>query len=135
MKRRHAETSATYRYPDQGELNTRITVRRHKNTPDNTVGFNDVYPESCQAWAKVTQVGATIYQNSAQLNDVITHFMTLRYRRDRHIERDHQVVIGSNVFRIKRIRDLNYARRFWLLECEGLGHKPPRRMTRGYIAY
>ncbi|WP_174889458.1 head-tail adaptor protein [Candidatus Williamhamiltonella defendens] len=135
MKQRHVETSAPYRYPDPGELNTRVTVRRHRNTPDNTTGFDDVYPDSFQAWAKVMQVGATIYQNSAQLNELITHFMTLRYRRDRHIERDYQVVIQDRVFRVKRVRDLNYARLFWLLECEESGHEPRRRMAHGYTAY
>ncbi|BBI92076.1 putative phage head-tail adaptor [Serratia symbiotica str. Tucson] len=135
MKLHHVETSATYRYPDPGELNTRIIVRRLRNTPDSTVGFDDVYPDSFKAWAKVMQVGATIYQNSAQLNDVITHFITLRYRRDRHITRDYEVVMGDSVFHVKRVRDLNYAHRFWLLECEESGHEPRRRRGHGYTAY
>lgn len=135
MKLRHVETSATYRYPEPGELNMRITVRRHRNTPDDKVGFDDVYPDSFKAWAKVMQVGATIYQNSAQLNDLITHFITLRYCRDRHITRDYEVVMGDSVFQVKRVRDLNYAHRFWLLECQESGSEPVRRMTHGYIAY
>ncbi len=135
MKLRHVETSATYRYPDPGELNTRITVRRHRNTPDDKVGFDDSYPDGFKAWAKVMQVGATIYQNSAQLNDLITHFITLRYRHDRHIKRDYQVIIQDKVFQVKRVRDLNYAHRFWLLECKELGHEPPRRLTHGHFTY
>ena len=51
--------------------------------------------------------------------DAITHYITIRYRRG--ITADYEVVCGDSVYRVKRQRDLNGARRFLLLECTELG--------------
>ncbi|WP_311230667.1 head-tail connector protein [Escherichia coli] len=54
-----------------------------------------------------------------QTGDAITHYITIRYRRG--ITADYEVVCGDSVYRVKRQRDLNGARRFLLLECTELG--------------
>ena len=46
-------------------------------------------------------------------------YITIRYRRG--ITADYEVVCGDSVYRVKRQRDLNGARRFLLLECTELG--------------
>ncbi|HCO1703160.1 TPA: phage head closure protein, partial [Escherichia coli] len=70
-------------------------------------------------WAKVIQTSATTWQETAQTGDAITHYITIRYRRG--ITADYEVVCDDNVYRVKRQRDLNGARRFLLLECTELG--------------
>ncbi|HEI2733181.1 TPA: phage head closure protein [Escherichia coli] len=70
-------------------------------------------------WAKVIQTSATTWQETAQTGDAITHYITIRYRRG--ITADYEVVCGDSVYRVKRQRDLNGARRFLLLECTELG--------------
>ncbi|EFE7851903.1 phage head closure protein, partial [Escherichia coli] len=72
-----------------------------------------------RAWAKVVQTSATTWQETAQTGDAITHYITIRYRRG--ITADYEVVCGDSVYRVKRQRDLNGARRFLLLECTELG--------------
>ncbi len=77
------------------------------------------YPVAFRAWAKVIQTSATTWQETAQIGDAITHYITIRYRRG--ITADYEVVCDDSVYRVKRQRDLNGARRFLLLECTELG--------------
>ncbi|BGI52712.1 MAG: phage head closure protein [Candidatus Hamiltonella defensa (Ceratovacuna japonica)] len=124
MTLRPVETSATYRYPDSGELNTRVTLRRRVDIPMDATGVQATHPDRFSVWATVRQVSATACQASAQTETTVTHRVTLRYRPA--LTTDYEVVARHQVFRVRRIRDLNSARRFLLLECEELGSDPSR---------
>ena len=119
MQLSSTRTSATYTLPDPGELNKRIHLRQRIDQAAADYGTEPVYQNEKDVWAKVRQIGATTYHESVQADDKITHYMTIRYRRG--ITSDFEVVYGSNVYRIKRLRDLNSAGRYLLLECEELG--------------
>ncbi|EAP0755193.1 phage head closure protein [Salmonella enterica subsp. enterica] len=87
--------------------------------PADNFGVEPQYPVTFRTWAKVIQTSATTWQETAQTGDAITHYITIRYRRG--ITADYEVVCGDSVYRVKRQRDLNGARRFLLLECTELG--------------
>ena len=108
MKISQAQTSATYILPDPGELNKRVLIRQRVDMPADNFGVEPQYPVAFSTWAKVIQT-----------SDAITHYITIRYRRG--ITSDYEVVCGDSVYRVKRQRDLNGARRFLLLECTELG--------------
>ena len=118
MQRRSSNTSAVFTLPDPGELNKRIHLRQRIDQPADDGGTDSVYENERDVWAKVRQVGATTYHESVQADDTITHYMTIRYRRG--ITSDFEVVHGGYVYRVKRLRDLNSAGRYLLLECEEL---------------
>ncbi|ENB6028580.1 phage head closure protein [Shigella dysenteriae] len=122
MKLRQAQTSATYLFPDPGELDKRVLVRKRVDVPAADFGTEPEYPISFRAWAKVIQTSATTYQETAQTDNVITHYITIRWRRG--ITTDFEVVLNDLVYRVKRVRDLNSKRRFLLLECTELGEFP-----------
>ncbi|HHA1285355.1 TPA: phage head closure protein [Enterobacter roggenkampii] len=119
MKLRQAQTSATYLLPDPGELDKRVSIRQRVDSPSDDMGTEPTYPVQFPAWAKVVQSSATTYQETAQTDNVITHYITIRWRSG--ITSDFEVVQGDQVFRVKRARDLNSKRRFLLLECTELG--------------
>mgnify|MGYP000845906562 FL=1 len=119
MKIRQAQTSATYILPDPGELNKRVLIRQRVDMPADNFGVEPQYPVAFRAWAKVIQTSATTWQETAQTGDAITHYITIRYRLG--ITADYEVVCDDSVYRVKRQRDLNGARRFLLLECTELG--------------
>ncbi len=119
MQVRSTRTSATYTLPDPGELNKRVQLRQRIDQPADDYGVESVYQNEKTVWAKVRQVGATTYHESVQADDAITHNFTIRFRKG--ITSDYEVVYSGNVFRIKRLRDLNSAGRYLLLECEELG--------------
>ena len=119
MKLRQAQTSATYLFPDPGELDKRVLLRKRVDVPTADFGTEPEYPVSFNAWAKVLQTSATTYQETAQTDNAITHYITIRWRRG--ITTDFEVANGDEVYRVKRVRDINSKRRFLLLECTELG--------------
>ncbi len=106
---------------DIGSLVALITRRGGSGgaMPADNFGVEPQYPVAFRAWAKVIQTSATTWQETAQTGDAITHYITIRYRRG--ITADYEVVCDDSVYRVKRQRDLNGARRFLLLECTELG--------------
>lgn len=118
MKHRLTQSSATYELPGAGDLNKRIHLRQRIDQAAADYGTEPVYQNEKDVWAKIRQVGATTYHESVQADDTITHYMTIRYRRG--ITSDFEVVYGGYVYRVKRLRDLNSAGRYLLLECEEL---------------
>ncbi|PII49341.1 phage tail protein [Serratia sp. OLHL2] len=129
MKIRQAQTSASYLLPDPGELDKRIVIRRRVDEPTDSFGLAPTFPESFRAWAKMAQVGAATYQASVQTETTVTHYFTLRYRSG--ITTDHEVVLSGQVYRVRRVRDLNSKGRFLLLECEELGSETRRSERHG----
>jgi SPP1 family predicted phage head-tail adaptor len=119
MQRRSSNTSAVFTLPDPGELNKRIHLRQRIDQAAADYGVEPIYQNERDVWAKVRQVGATTYHESVQADDAITHYMTIRFRKG--ITSDFEIVYSENVYRIKRLRDLNSAGRYLLLECEELG--------------
>lgn len=118
MKHRLTQSSATYELPGAGDLNKRIHLRQRIDQAAADYGTEPVYQNEKDVWAKVRQVGATTYHESVQADETITHYMTIRYRRG--ITSDFEVVYSGFVYRVKRLRDLNSAGRYLLLECEEL---------------
>ncbi|MDT8883111.1 phage head closure protein [Klebsiella aerogenes] len=119
MKLRQAQTSATYLLPDPGELDKHIAIRLRVDEPGDDFGVFATYPDEIRTWAKMAQPGAAAYQGSVQTETTVTHYFTIRYRR--HITADHEVFCDGQIYRIRRVRDLNSKRRYLLLECEELG--------------
>ena len=122
MQLRSTRTSATYLLPDPGEMDKRVLLRKRVDVPAADLGTRPDYPVSYPAWAKVVQTSATTYQETAQTDNAITHYITVRWRRG--ITSDFEVVQGNQVYRVKRARDLNSKRRYLLLECTELGTEP-----------
>ncbi|MFK5173462.1 head-tail adaptor protein, partial [Propionibacterium freudenreichii] len=73
-------------------------------------------------WTTFAQTSATTYQETAQTDNAITHYITVRWHRG--ITSDFEVVQGEQVYRVRRGRDLNGKRRYLLLECTELGAEP-----------
>lgn len=119
MKRAPALTSANYSFPDPGELNQRVAYRKRVSVPgdDGCLVPKDLL--KFEAWTKVRQTGAATYQGTMQTDTTVTHYLTIRYRTD--VSSEWEAVVAGEVMRIRRIRDLNSARRFLLLECESEG--------------
>lgn len=119
MKIRQAQTSATYILPDPGELDKRVHIRQRVDNPSDDMGMEPTYPVSFYAWAKLAQTSATTFRETAQTDEAITHYITIRFRSG--ITSDFEVVLGEMAYRVKRVRDLNSKRRYLLLECTELG--------------
>ncbi|PUK85499.1 head-tail adaptor protein [Salmonella enterica subsp. enterica serovar Dublin] len=96
-----------------------MVTRRRGDVPADDFGVTPTYPEQIRTWAKKAQPGAAAYQGSVQIENRVTHYFTIRFRRG--ITADHEVLHDDISYRVKRVRDLNSKRRFLLIECEALG--------------
>ncbi|MCZ0823707.1 phage head closure protein [Dickeya solani] len=119
MKLRQTQTQANYQLPEPGELNQRVTIRQRIDIPAADFGTEKTFQGERPVWAKIRQVGSATYRDSVQAGEIVTHYIFIRYRAG--ITSDFEIVHGDTVYRISRIRDLNSARRFLMLECRDLG--------------
>lgn len=106
--------------PGAGELNRRVTIRRRLDLPAADLGLDQTFPETRKRWAKITPAGAATYAGSAQIGDLITHRVIIRYLDG--ITDAHEVVHGVRVYRVKRVTDMNGGHRFTMLDVEELQH-------------
>ncbi|WP_312315429.1 phage head closure protein [Atlantibacter sp.] len=123
MKLRSTRTSATYTLPDPGELDKRIMLRQRIDRAAGVYDTTQEYKNILYAWSRVRQVSATTMHESAQTDQALTHYFTIRFRKG--ITADFEVVHNGMVYAVRRARDLNDARRFLLLECEELREEHP----------
>jgi len=116
--RRLTESSATFRSPTSGELNQRVKFRRRTDMPVDTAWLKPEFSREFKTWAKVRQVGDTVRIGTAQIDNAITHKITIRYREG--VDTDFEIIHGGMVYRVKGAEKLNGQKRFLQISCEEL---------------
>ncbi|AWY39423.1 head-tail adaptor protein [Pseudomonas putida] len=107
------------REPSAGELDRRITLRLRTDVPAPNQGLDSLFTEEKKRWAKIEPVGTAVYAHGVQTDVRITHRVTFYFLKG--MSEAHEVVLGSTVYRVRRVADMNGKRRFTLLEVEELG--------------
>lgn len=115
---RQFDINAKYRFPDVGELKSRVLFRTQSQEPAEGGGVVDMYSDEYTLWGKLSPVSETIRIGSVQINNAITHKVVVRYRRQ--LYKSNQVVIDDYVYGIKGVTDVNAAKRFLVFSCEAL---------------
>jgi SPP1 family predicted phage head-tail adaptor len=105
--------------PGAGDLNRRVTLRRRSDLPADGGGLSSQFSDQKKRWARIEPVGTAIYSDSVQVDNKITHRITVRYLGVLPI--DFEVVHLDVVYRVKRAMDMNGSHRFTVLEVEELG--------------
>lgn len=108
------------RIPKIGELDRRVLLRERRDYPYRDAEIESEFSEQRSRWAKIEPVGAAVYSGSVQIDDKVTHRVFLRYLDG--VTSDYEVVYRGQVFRVKRVGDVNGVRRFSVLEVEELRH-------------
>ncbi|MGG2141600.1 phage head closure protein [Symbiopectobacterium sp. RP] len=130
---RSFDINARYRFPDIGELNKRVLFRKHRDEPTGEAELKDVYTDEYTTWGKVSPVGETIRIGSVQINDVITHRVIVRYRKQ--LYKSNQIVVDDCIYNIKGVIDVNSARRFLAFSCEEQSEEKVNRRKFGGFGY
>ncbi|KVF27641.1 head-tail adaptor protein [Burkholderia vietnamiensis] len=108
------------RIPRAGDLDRRVQLRERRDYPYRDAELESEFPLQKPRWAKIEPVGAAVYSGSVQIDEKVTHRIYLRYLDG--VTSDYEVVHRAQVFRVKRVGDLNGVRRFTVLEVEELQH-------------
>lgn len=113
------------REPSAGELNRRVTIRYWQDSPNNAFGLTPVFSDDYSCWAKVEPVGGALFWGAKQTGEAVTHRVIVRYVAGKT---DPQSITGEHViesegtrYRVRRVSDINDARRFVAVEVEQLG--------------
>ncbi|VWD15041.1 head-tail adaptor protein [Burkholderia contaminans] len=106
------------RIPRIGDLDRRVQLRERRDYPYRDAELESEFPKQRLRWAKIEPVGAAVYSGSVQIDEKVTHRIYLRYLDG--VTTDYEVVYREQVFRVKRVGDVNGVRRFTILEVEEL---------------
>lgn len=107
-------------FPHIGELNRLVQIRRRADQPVDDIEVDSSFPEAVDRWAKIEPVGSVVYAGSVQIDATVTHRVTVRTLAG--VTDHHEVVHGTTIYRVRRVTDLNGARRFTVLDVEELQH-------------
>lgn len=107
------------REPSAGELDRRILVRLRSDMPAEDLGLDSVFTDQKNRWAKIEPVGTAVYANGVQTDVKVTHRIIFYFLKG--MSEAHEVVHGNSIYRVRRVADMNGARRFTILEVEELG--------------
>ena len=103
--------------PEIGQLTSRVRLFE-------VTGINDDRELKGSFWSKVEVVGGSTYWDSAAISETVTHRVWLRWMRDKTSAKAlgtlSEVECEGVRYRVKRITDANFAKRFTLLEVEEL---------------
>ena len=113
------------REPAAGELNRRITIKKHQDMPAMGGGITETFDAGTDAWAKQEPVGNAIFFGTKQVEETVTDRFTIRRTSvltERTITGEHVVEGGGARYRVKRATALNGGNRFVVIETELLGN-------------
>lgn len=112
------------KFPTVGELNRRVTLIRLKHSGSGAVGVNEDKETIGTYWAKREAVGTTTYYNAMALEANISHRFYLRHVVGKTAPYDLKNVLDLEcegvLYRVRRVNDLNDAKRFTIIECQEL---------------
>lgn len=100
-----------------GRLRHRLVLEDFAQTPDEEISLTETFGEIGRTWGEVTGIGDAIYAATAQLEESVTHRITIRWRPVQtfdHISR----ASGGQRWRVRGIRDPDGTRRFLQIEAE-----------------
>lgn len=113
------------RLPASGDLRRRVTIRYWQDSPNVAFGLTPVFTEDYTCWAKIEPVGGSIYWGSKQTGDTVTHRVIVRYVAGKtdpdSITGEYVIESEGTRYRVRRVSDINDARRFVAVEVEQLG--------------
>lgn len=119
MKSRQSSIVNSLRPPSAGELKQRLLIRRVTEEPAEDFSTRQVYHDQLNVWGKLMPVTGGVYMAGVQIDEKVTHKCVIRWR---PLNCDHQVVLGSTTYQVKRCEPLNGETVWALLELEELGH-------------
>ncbi|HGW6102657.1 TPA: phage head closure protein [Citrobacter werkmanii] len=128
MKRTLTEQRQTYREPEDGELNCRVEFRTRQDVPAPGGGTQPAYTSEFKTWGKFRQVSGSAYLHSMQVQETITHTITIRRRK---VTNDMEAVIDGTAYRVVRAGAMNEGKTFTYIELKELGAETPDDLPAG----
>lgn len=111
--------------PRAGELNRRVLLRLQSETPNFDDALDQGYSGDLERWAKVEPVHGIANRAGAQVGEMPTHFVWLRYgagTKPEELTASHVIEHKNRRYRVIDSIDANDARRFTRISVKDLGN-------------
>ena len=99
-----------------GTLRHRVTLQQEARVADGGGGFTVTWQDVATVWARVAPIRGEEALVHRQLEDAITHKVTMRYRAG--VTAAMRLVHNGRVFNIREVLDLDERNRILELRCE-----------------
>ena len=110
--------------PAIGDLKRRVLLHKAIEQPFGSSALETVYQGEHTLWAAIEPVSGVVFWGSKQVNEEVSHRITLRYRAGvtdpASITGQHELVCDGLRYRAMRATDLNGLKRFTVIEAKQL---------------
>lgn len=117
-------TAIPIRWPETGELNRRVTIRRWSDNANAGFGIDQVFDAGILRWAKIAPFVGVAYWGTKQISEEVTHRIWLRYgegTKPENITGQHVIDHSNRRYRVVRALNAGDAGQFTMIECKDLG--------------
>jgi head-tail adaptor len=119
-------TAVPVRWPETGELNRRVTIRRWTDKANAGFGIDQLFDAGIVRWAKIAPFVGVAYWGTKQVGEEVTHRIWLRYgdgTRPQDITNQHVIdhIAENRRYRVVRTTNASDAGQFVMVECKDLG--------------
>lgn len=114
----------SYRIPDPGELNRRVSIRVWEDLPSAAFALDHTEGSPLSVWAKLESVGAMAFYGTAQTGEGLTHrawMWRIDGTRPEQFTGRHVIEHDGQRFRVLRAIDVNGERNMTVVELKLLG--------------
>ena len=115
-------------WPDSGELQRRITIRRQEDLPNAAFGLDQTFDAGIKRWAKVEPVHGIAMRGEMQTSDdAPTDLFWVRYGQGTHPEQittSHVIEWAGRLYRVLDAINVEDAQRFTRITTKLLGAAP-----------
>lgn len=103
-----------------GQLRHAVVLRLSRQLPGIDMATLPELVKAIPTRARIDAAGGSVYLGSAQLGEVVTHYLYIRTRP--HMTSEWEVIRGATVYRVRRVAPLNDQPEFMRLDCEEVRH-------------
>ncbi len=102
-----------------GDLNKRVSFQKRTGATDAGGGMADDWTTAFSLWAKVDTPSTGDYFNAMQMEQRVTHIVTVRWTPG--ISADMRIAMDGRYLTIKGVRDPDQRKRYLILNAEEVG--------------
>lgn len=101
--------------PAAGQLRHSVVLERRRQGSGPGFALDTTYEGVGNAWARIEGVGGAMYQAGVQIEERITHRVTIRWRSRQDFN---HILRNDQRYRVRRMRDPDGDRRWLVIEVE-----------------
>lgn len=101
-----------------GPMRHQLALQTESQVADGGGGYALTWTTAATVWGSVKPVGGREHTQTAQLADVVTHRIIIRYRSDITPTGKYRILWGTRAFNVKRVVNIDERNKYFELSAE-----------------